>query len=285
MKEGDCVIYELEQQQFIRCKHLLQQERHLEVQAIIEGNNPGRVFVDHVEFPQSGLVWLGNLDGFIFIGNSNNESFNSEIKKFLNEKIAKEAIELGVHWFEGFGHGTNWDETIGNILNGYLYEESNQRVYKLYENQYQIESEPKIDEAYTVFKITKENVIANRLYDHSFLVSKLSLFWDSIESFLEKGIGYVIMYKNEVVSICFSGFVSENTHAVDIETTKEHRGKKLAQKVAHAFVQDCLANGKTPYWDCMEENTSSIVIAESLGFVNVFNYIVYDYQFLPEGQE
>ncbi|WP_242217551.1 GNAT family N-acetyltransferase [Bacillus cereus group sp. BfR-BA-01380] len=279
------MIYELEQQQFIRCKHLLQEERHLEVQAIIEGNNLGRVFVDHVAFPQSGLVWLGNLDGFTFIGNPNNESFNFEIKQFLNGKIAKEAIELGLHWFEGFGYGIDWDHTIRKILSGYSYEESNQKVYKLYENQYQIQNESKIDEGYTLLKITEESVIANRLYENSFFVSQLSLFWNSMESFFEKGIGYGLMYKNEIVSICFSGFVSENTHAVAIETTEEHRGKKLAQKVAHAFVQDCFANGKTPYWDCMEVNTPSIAIAESLGFVNVFNYIVYDYQFLLEGQE
>lgn len=62
------MIYELEQDQFIRCKHLVKQERHLDVQAIIEGNNPGRVFVDHVDLPQSGLVWFGNLDGFHYFG-------------------------------------------------------------------------------------------------------------------------------------------------------------------------------------------------------------------------
>lgn len=32
----------------------------------------------------------------------------------------------------------------------------------------------------------------------------------------------------------------------------------------------------------MKENTPSIAIAESLGFVNVFDYIVYDYQFINE---
>lgn len=224
-KEGDYVIYELEQDQFIRCKHLVQQERHLDVQAIIEGNNPGRVFVDHVDLPQSGLVWFGNLDGFVFIGNPNNESFNCEIKQFLNEEIAQEAIELGVHWFEGFGHGTNWDDTIKKILSGYSYEESNQKVYKLYENQYQIQNEPKMDEGYTLLEITEENVITNRLYDNSFFVAQLSLFWSSMEAFFEKGIGYAVMYKNEVVSICFSGFVSGNTHAVAIETVEEHRGK------------------------------------------------------------
>ncbi|ENQ3080339.1 GNAT family N-acetyltransferase [Bacillus cereus] len=279
------MIYELEQDQFIRCKHLVQQERHLDVQAIIEGNNPGRVFVDHVDLPQSGLVWFGNLDGFVFIGNPNNESFNCEIKQFLNEEIAQEAIELGVHWFEGFGHGTNWDDTIKKILSGYSYEESNQKVYKLYENQYQIQNEPKMDEGYTLLKITEENVITNRLYDNSFFVAQLSLFWSSMEAFFEKGMGYAVMYKNEVVSICFSGFVSGNTHAVAIETVEEYRGKKSAQKVAHVYVQDCFTNGYTPYWDCMEGNIPSIAIAESLGFVNMFNYIVYDYQFLSKGRE
>lgn len=273
------MIYELQKDQFMNCKHLLQKERHIEVQAIIEGNNPGRVFVDNIQIPQSAFVWLGNLDGFVFLGAPYNESFNLEMKIFLKEKIAREAVRLGLKWFEGFGHQEEWDSTIREILREQSYEECNQKVHKLHENTYKIHNDPIIDEAYTVLKITKENVAANTLYEQSFFTSQITSYWDSLESFFEKGIGYVILHEDQVVSLCFSGFVSGNMHAVNIETILEHRGKNLAKKVAHIFVQECFKQGYVPYWDCMEVNKPSIAVAESLGFTNIFDYIVYEYQF------
>ncbi|MBM7583982.1 hypothetical protein JOC86_000519 [Bacillus pakistanensis] len=42
--------------------------------AVVEGINPRRIFVDDHVSPSSGLIWLGNNDGFIFIGNENNDN-------------------------------------------------------------------------------------------------------------------------------------------------------------------------------------------------------------------
>ncbi|PFA25148.1 MULTISPECIES: GNAT family N-acetyltransferase [Bacillus cereus group] len=273
------MIYELQKDQFINCKHLLNKERHIEVPAIIEGNNSGRIFVDNVSEPRSALVWLGNLDGFVFIGDANHTMFNLEIKKVLTEQIAQEAARLDLKWFEGFGYQVGWDNAIREILCEQSYEESNQKVYKLYESTYKTYNEPAIDATYTVLKVTKENIVIYSLLEQSFFVSQITSFWDSVESFFEKGIGHVILHENQVVSLCFSGFVSGNTHTANIETIPEHRGKNLAKKVAHAFVQECFKQGYEPYWDCMEVNKPSIAIAESLGFTNIFDYTVYEYQF------
>lgn len=273
------MIYELQKDQFMNCNHLLDKERHIEVQAIIEGNNSGRIFVDDASQPRSSLVWLGNLDGFVFIGDANNAIFNFEIKKVLREQIAQEAAYLDLKWFEGFGHQVGWDCAIREILCERSYEESNQKVYTLYEDAYKIYNEPTINETYTVLKVTKENLVTYSLLEQSFFVSQITSFWNSVELFFEKGIGCVILHGNQVVSLCFSGFVSGNTHTANIETIPEHRGKSLAKKVAHVFVQECFKQGYVPYWDCMEVNKPSIAIAESLGFTNIFDYIVYEYQF------
>lgn len=87
------------------------------------------------------------------------------------------------------------------------------------------------------------------------------------------------MYGDLIVSVCFSGFVFENIHCIDIETIEEHQGRKLAQTIAHSFVKDCLENDITPYWDCMELNKSSIAVVENVGFTNVFNYVGYYFPF------
>ena len=87
----------------------------------------------------------------------------------------------------------------------------------------------------------------------------------------------MIIDQQEVVSLCFSAFVFEKVHGVDIETVTSYQGKGLAQKVAHRFVQECFANGGVPYWDCIESNESCIAMAEDMGFTNVFNYVCYEF--------
>lgn len=62
------MIVELNRQHFHKCKSLINPQGQLEVKAVVDGINPGRIFVNRLDTPASGLVWLGNNDGFIFIG-------------------------------------------------------------------------------------------------------------------------------------------------------------------------------------------------------------------------
>lgn len=81
------MIFELESSEYHFCQKIINPKGHLEVKSIIYGNNPGRVFVDSQTQPTSGLIWLGNLDGFVFIGDHANSSFNQEVKVFFHETI------------------------------------------------------------------------------------------------------------------------------------------------------------------------------------------------------
>lgn len=65
--EGDiAMISELKMSDFKRCQHLINKDGHMEVEAVILGNNPGRIFVDNPESPDAALMWLGNNDGFFY---------------------------------------------------------------------------------------------------------------------------------------------------------------------------------------------------------------------------
>lgn len=277
----DCMISELKKIEFYKCKELLNEQGQLEAMAVIEGVNPGRVFVDDIEIPTSGLIWLGNNDGFIFIGDEKNESFNNELNNYIDKIIIPEALKIGLNWFEGVGNHPSWNTTIEKVLNNRTLGSWNQRVYTLQKDDYTYNSELVIEKGYKVVKISeklfenKDNAIKNI----DFLRGKILEFWSSSEMFFSNGIGYCMLYKDEMVSICFSGFVVENVHGVDIETLEAHQGKKLAQKVAQSFVEDCLNNNMVPYWDCMESNKPSIAVAENIGFKIAFNYVGYEFPF------
>lgn len=275
------MISELNKSDFYRCNSLINDQGQLEVKAVIEGINPGRIFVDNVTSPNSGLVWLGNNDGFFFIGNEENEVFTNQINNFIDTVIKADAKRVGLNWFEGMGNHKKWNKIIEKMFEHCKLKSWNQRVYMLQKEGYQSINEPFLEEGYIVKKISRtlyENN-NNEINNIEFLHSKILESWSSPIEFFDQGIGYCIVYDNNIVSICYSVFVVENVHSVAIETLEAYRGKKLAQRIAHSFVDDCFEKDILPYWDCMEDNKPSIAIAENIGFTNVFNYIGYYFPF------
>ncbi|EKS8372456.1 GNAT family N-acetyltransferase [Bacillus cereus] len=275
------MICELSKNGFYRCNSLVNEQGQLEVRAVIAGVNPGRIFVDNVSSPNSGLIWLGNNDGFFFIGDAENEEFNKEMNRFINNVIVPEARKAGLDCFEGIGNHSKWNKTIERIFQHRNLKSWNQRVYTLRKKGYENHHEPEIEQEYTVLKMSKalyENS-NNAFKNIDLLQSKILEFWSSSDRFFNEGIGYCIVYDDVIVSVCFSGFVFENIHCIDIETIEGYQGRKLAQKIAHSFVKDCLENDIIPYWDCMELNKPSVAVVENVGFTNVFNYVGYYFLF------
>ncbi|XXM74662.1 GNAT family N-acetyltransferase [Lysinibacillus sphaericus] len=267
------MISELEKSEFYKCKELLCEEGLLEAKAVIEGEHPGRLFVDDVSAPESGVIWLGSNNGFIFLGREDNETFNVELNDFFNTVIKTDYEKAGFTAFEAIGYHSKWNKTIKKVFDDNLIG-YNQRVYKLQKEQYSGQNEPVIQPGYELIKITWDTF--NSSYKNiEFLQSKIWEFWSSIERFLNDGIGYVVVHNHEIASVCFSGVVTGDVHGIDIETLPHHQGKKLAQKAAHTFVQDCIENHITPYWDCMEINKPSVSVAENIGFENTYRYIWY----------
>lgn len=271
------MISELDRSDFFKCRRLINEHGQMEAKAVVEGVNPGRIFVDDVQAPNAGLIWLGNNDGFIFIGDERNETFANEINDFIDRLIVPEAEMVGLEWFEGVGNHERWNKKIENLFKHRKLGIWNQKVYTLQKEDYIRENEPIIDPEYTILKMSKE--LTDGSYHDEFLQSKILEFWSSVDKFLNEGIGYCAVYKGGIVSVCFSGFVVDNVHCVDIETLEEHQGNKLAQKLTHAFVNECLERGMLPYWDCMEGNKPSVAVAEKVGFKNVFNYVGYEFPF------
>ncbi len=149
------MIYEINKNDFYRCKSLLSEQGQLEVKAVVEGINPGRIFVDNIDSPHSGLVWLGNNDGFIFIGNEENEIFNNAIDHFIHTVIKPDAKKVELNWFEAISNHPKWNKTLEKVFEHRILGSWNQRVYTLQKEKYMAKNEPILKQAYAVLKIRK----------------------------------------------------------------------------------------------------------------------------------
>lgn len=267
------MIYELDNHQFHRCRDLVNRGVNIEEKAIVEGTNPGRIFVDHIEKPRSGLIWQENHDGFIFVGDSRNEAFNQDVKRYVDEVITFEAKAQGLNWFECIGNHPSWYTAFHDIFHAKKLDSWDQNVYMICPDTFNaIGKERHQDDEFTVAQLTKEFLHQGTIENVAFAITKILDCWESEERFFEQGMGYCIVHNQSIVSICMSGYRYKDVHGIAIETLPSYRGRKLAYKAASYFVDHCFARGYRPYWDCMEDNHPSNAVARNLGFVKEFGY-------------
>jgi len=89
--------------------------------------------------------------------------------------------------------------------------------------------------------------------------------FQSVEDYLNRGIGFSILYKGEVVCGASSYNIYDDGIEIEVATDHNHRRKGLATIVSAALILDCLEKGIYPNWDAA--NTTSAKLAEKLGYI------------------
>ncbi|MBY0165475.1 GNAT family N-acetyltransferase [Paenibacillus lautus] len=263
------MITELNKSEFYRIRHITDKYKNIEIRAVVSGNNPGGVYVDHPTEPTAALIWIEGQKGFQIVGNAQSKTFLTGLEEYMRNNIEPKLLERDINWVEIGLEPEPWDKTIQNIFKKHHLSSDTQHVYTLRGEPQPIESQ---DREVHIQRISYDLLKSRRLENHSFLESKILRFWDSTDSFLEQGFGYFVEDNHNVVSLCFSAFVVDKTHAIDIETLEEHKRRNYGAAVAQAFVQECLQKGIRPYWDCTPENAGSIRLAEKVGMSPDFDY-------------
>ncbi len=92
-------------------------------------------------------------------------------------------------------------------------------------------------------------------------------FWRNFTACCDHGGGMCAVKDGEVGAIAFSATRADDWLEIGIETRAAFRGQGLARAVATAMIANCLASGLTPVWACRKQNTASLMLAQSLGFV------------------
>lgn len=120
----------------------------------------------------------------------------------------------------------------------------------------------KIPKGYRLEKVDK--AIARSESFHK-LSEDFTSQYDSIDDYLNRGVGYCILKDNEVVSCASSYSIYNGGIEIEIDTHIDYRRKGLATIVAAALIIDCLDKGVYPNWDAA--NLTSVALAEKLGYV------------------
>lgn len=275
-------MYELQRNEYSKIRHLIKDiPTNPVINGVIDGHNRGRIYVDEHQIPSAAMLWAKN-EMFYLIGNPNNKAFNSSVEKLIINKIKTEAISIGDDCFnlELYPY-KGWEPMINFIFTNKLC--IGERVpFEFDYNEYvrkTVDLNLTVPEHYQIEKIDRKLI---KMDGEGIIEQEVLKFWETIDTFLEKGIGTAVINEGKIIGTCLSVFVSGTDFEIGINTYQtEHRGKGLATAMANRFIQICIERGGTPYWKTENFRKDSIAIANKLGFRQLNNYYVF---YLPFNQ-
>ncbi|CYW02165.1 GNAT family N-acetyltransferase [Streptococcus suis] len=97
-----------------------------------------------------------------------------------------------------------------------------------------------------------------------------------VEQFLDLGLGYVILHKEQVVSGASSYASYSGGIEIEVDTREDYRGLGLARACAAQLILACLDRNLYPSWDA--HTLTSLKLAEQLGYQLDKPYQAYEWR-------
>lgn len=250
----------------------------LSLQAAIEGVNPGRIFVDDVARPHTGLALT--VEGYLLAGEHNDPEILEALRQFLRDSIFTGKVYVnGADSLSLAVHPEAWEARLPELIP--TYDALRLPRYHYLCRRVALDWRSRLPEGYALRRIDQELLV-----DPSVTLSEdlgeeeIGAYWGSVARFLERGIGFCVLHGAEEVSHCTADCAADTQVDVGVYTAPAHRRKGLAAVVVAATVEHCLSHGARQVgWHCNVENTGSWKTAELVGFERNGEYVYYYYAY------
>ena len=237
----------------------------MSVVVALEHNYPSKIYVDNLENPTSGFIYLGKRT-FGFSGTNENEEFNNRLKDLMNNELLphlKKELKTGeiiIRYDDGWRDIIPFffDNLIENKLGNYIFSE-----LKFDHKQHTL------PEGYEYASIDSDLLKQNHLKNFYIVERWVKGCYLSTEDYLARGFGFCIIHGEEVASTCMCNYISKDRKRCEIGiiTSEGHRQKGLAKNLVSKTVSHCLELGiERIDWQSRLSNTGSIRTAEAVGF-------------------
>lgn len=218
----------------------------------------GEAWVDDLENPTVAQVRIGIFD--FFAGDTTSKAAKELLFNLLEHTLAivdgddwKKLIETihekRIEKFDRFEFEKNPEQFDSEHLQGYL---------------------ASLPEGYELKKMDESLVNEDSLQE---LSPEFTGLFDSTQDFLNRGLGFCIVHKGQVVSGASSYSIYTNGLEIEVATDTDHRKMGLATAVSSALILDCLDKGIYPNWDAA--NPESLNLGKKLGYILKQRYDTY----------
>jgi len=269
---------ELSCDQFERVKPLFTGfDYSLSIRAAMEGNNPGRIFVDDVEHPRTAFGLT--VEGYLLAGEHDNPATLESLRAFIHEKLfTGEVFVNGDDSLSLAVHPEAWEARLPELIPTHEAEKLERYHYLCRELAFDWRAA--LPDGYTVRRIDRDLLEADDIIIPEAIGewNDAEEYWGSVENFLTNGIGFCVLHENQIVAQCTADCFAGEQIDIGIVTAPVYRHKGLASIAAAATVEYCLNHGfKAVGWHCNAENVGSWKTAEKVGFKRNREYAYYFY--------
>lgn len=262
------MIYEIERKDYTKVKNLFSQlsDDHLSVAVALEHNYPSRIFVDNLDSPKSGLIYLGKRT-LGFSGRSDNKQFNDEIKELLDKDLLPLLkTELKVREVI-IRYDDEWEDKMKSFFNDLVEHQLGNYIFGDLKYDY---TNHELPDGYEYVTIDSDLLKREELKNFYIVERWVRGCYLSTEDYLSRGFGFCIIHeKKEIASVCFCNYISKDRKRCEIGiiTSEEHRKKGLAKNLVSYTVSHGLSlNIQRIDWQSRLSNIGSIKTAEAVGF-------------------
>ena len=253
-------MIELEAGQFDRVSPVVSGLRgFVHLNAVINRDHPGRVFVDRAENPELVLIWT-RWGYYYLAGQAFDEGVTESLSELLSQTLIPDSVAGGERDLVLIPYPDSWQARVGTIL-------PQRETIKLFRRTFALNQSVPASWCGVHDQLPDGFRLARIDADLVSQIDGLLATWDSIEGFLENGFGFCILDRDVVVSECYTAFVSDGCVEISVSTAPSYRRQGLAFYVAGAFIGHCSKNGMTPNWECWWDNEPSCALAKKLGYV------------------
>jgi hypothetical protein len=223
---------------------------------VLEGRQPGRVFVDRAKDPTAAIVNTANF--YCFGGSPAALDLPKDVLGLLEHEVMPHQEHLICLWFS-----QPWQAALQAALQPC--EPSSHEVTTFALNAARFRAlhagwRQRIPSGFTLKRM-----------DASMVPGWLAESWGSAQNFYTNGFGYCLFddaqpeARNEFTSNAQTVFLGDRHAGTGVGTEEAYRRRGLATTVCCAYIEHCLETGISPEWGC-SNNEASERLAVSLGY-------------------
>lgn len=241
---------------------------HALVAAFFEGCATGRLFVDHVDAPQSGIIVCNSR--VLCAGDGSQTSFLGEMARLFSDELIPAHRARGNDAYLVYASGNAWDMDIQHLFSGRQLYHGTRQYYEI--TDFTPKTDLRLPDGFLMQLITPE-FLSSDVSGLDAVREEMCSERASVEDFLERSFGLCPVHSNEIAGWCMSEYNVGDRCEIGIATAEKHQRKGIATLTTWYFLTEAHHRGYTRVgWDCWERNVASVATARKAGFTLVEEY-------------